>query len=650
MTSSAPRRSLVGLALVAAVLCLSAAPAALGASAPPALLEIRRVDSTDLSNVVVTFTYAGQPDDVNSLKLAENGDDITSHSPATLVNATVGGTATVVVIDASESAKLMLDPFKQAVLSFLATTQGSGQTAIVATNKLASLRAGMTADTNVLTNAVNSITSSGEGGVWSGVESAVRSLRLESALVPNIVIVTDGNGLGSQAQASPGVIADVLSSGATVYTVALNAQNLDPTSFQALANQTGGGYVEVTDTAAVQAPLEDIGKAVAGTYQVTYASKAEAGLNRLDMSVGSSATRVSFVSGSMTNGSNALAYQAPIGTGGLLHVKYFQEHGKTLGVVLVLIAAVLGAYAIGMIFVRDTAGLTAALRPYSDGYNTAAGDDDDEAQGAAQTAFIQRAVALTGQFAERRGFLTKVEDKLERANMPLRAAEAIFFFAAASTIATLLVLVITRNPLVTVIALLVMVLLPPAILNFMAGRRKKKFRGALPDMLQLLSGTLRAGYSMMQGVEAVSQEIIDPMGSELRRVVTEARLGRPLEESLDAVAVRMDSPDFAWAVMAIRIQREVGGNLSELLLTVSETMTQRERLRRDINGLTAEGRVSAIVLGILPIALGLAMYVINPEYMSVLIHESIGHLLLLGGVLLMGAGFAWMWKMIQIEV
>jgi tight adherence protein B len=155
---------------------------------------------------------------------------------------------------------------------------------------------------------------------------------------------------------------------------------------------------------------------------------------------------------------------------------------------------------------------------------------------------------------------------------------------------------------------------------------------------------------MMQGVEAVSQEVAEPMGRELRRVVTEARLGRPLEESLDAVADRMASADFAWAVMAIRIQREVGGNLSELLLTVAETMTQRERLRRDINSLTAEGKVSAYVLGILPIALGLAMYVINPEYMSVLLHESTGHLLLLGGVLLMAAGFAWMWKLIQIEV
>jgi hypothetical protein len=154
------------------------------------------------------------------------------------------------------------------------------------------------------------------------------------------------------------------------------------------------------------------------------------------------------------------------------------------------------------------------------------------------------------------------------------------------------------------------------VLDFLARRRRKQFETMLPDTLQLLASTLRAGYSLMQGVEAVSQEVSEPMGRELRRVVTEARLGRPLEESLDAVAERMGSNDFAWAVMAIRIQREVGGNLSELLVTVGDTMTERERLRRDVNALTAEGRVSAIVLGILPIGVGAFIAMGNPGYLD----------------------------------
>ena len=140
------------------------------------------------------------------------------------------------------------------------------------------------------------------------------------------------------------------------------------------------------------------------------------------------------------------------------------------------------------------------------------------------------------------------------------------------------------------------------------------------------------------------------MGVELRRVVTETQLGRPLEESLDTVAERMESDDFGWAVMAIRIQREVGGNLAELLLTVADTMTQRERLRREVNSLTAEGRVSAIVLGALPVALGVIMYVLNPDYTGMLLTERSGNIALGVAIVVAIAGFFWMKKIIDIDV
>jgi tight adherence protein B len=172
----------------------------------------------------------------------------------------------------------------------------------------------------------------------------------------------------------------------------------------------------------------------------------------------------------------------------------------------------------------------------------------------------------------------------------------------------------------------------------------------LPDMLSLLAGTLRAGYSLMQGVEAVSQEVAEPMGLELRRVVTESRLGRPLEEALDGVGERMGSPDFAWAVMAIRIQREVGGNLSELLLTVADTMVQRERLRRDVAALTAEGRVSAYVLIALPIGLGAVMFVMNKEYTEKLLTTTLGNVLLGMAVVSATIGYFWMRKIINIKL
>src|SRR5690606_22030938 len=137
----------------------------------------------------------------------------------------------------------------------------------------------------------------------------------------------------------------------------------------------------------------------------------------------------------------------------------------------------------------------------------------------------------------------------ERADLPLRAAEALFFYVAGLVlvgVGAVFLLGLAPGLLVTLFA----ALLPPAALNFLAARRARQFVAQLPDTLHLLSGSLRAGYSLMQGVEAVAQEVEEPMAKELRRVIPEARLGREAEDALDSVAERMASPDFAWAVMA----------------------------------------------------------------------------------------------------
>jgi tight adherence protein B len=169
-------------------------------------------------------------------------------------------------------------------------------------------------------------------------------------------------------------------------------------------------------------------------------------------------------------------------------------------------------------------------------------------------------------------------------------------------------------------------------------------------MLQLLAGTLRAGYSLPQGLEAVSHEIAEPMGYELTRAMTEARLGREIEEALEGVATRLDSPDFAWAVMAISIQREVGGNLNELLMTVSDTMIARERLAGEVRALTAEGKLSAAILGGLPPGLGFVMWLMNPTYIESLFTSSLGKGFIVAGVISGGIGLAWMRKIITINV
>ena len=155
-------------------------------------------------------------------------------------------------------------------------------------------------------------------------------------------------------------------------------------------------------------------------------------------------------------------------------------------------------------------------------------------------------------------------------------------------------------------------------------KRLAAFNAQLAETMTLMAGGLSAGLSLPQAVDTVVREGHQPMAGELGRALVEQRLGIPIEETLDNVAERMESEDFGWVVMAIRIQREVGGNLAELLNTVSDTLREREYLRRQVRVLSAEGRFSGYVLTALPIALFCYMLVFKREFIEPMYHDRHG--------------------------
>ncbi len=175
-----------------------------------------------------------------------------------------------------------------------------------------------------------------------------------------------------------------------------------------------------------------------------------------------------------------------------------------------------------------------------------------------------------------------------------------------------------------------------------ASKRQAAFADQLPDALQLLAGGIRAGFGLMQAIDNVAGELPAPAGEEFQRVKVEIHLGRDTNEALRAMALRVGSQDFEWVVEAIEINREVGGDLGEILDSVGGTIRDRNRLRRRIKSLSAEGRVSAVVLGILPVALIALISVINPSYLAELTDSPPGQVMIAGGLIAMVCGIFWM--------
>lgn len=276
--------------------------------------------------------------------------------------------------------------------------------------------------------------------------------------------------------------------------------------------------------------------------------------------------------------------------------------------------------------------------------------DDDAPRGTGrEPSLVHEVVTLTGRMADRLGLLARVEQRLVQADLPLRAPEAIVVATGVGTFGTLLALVLL-GPVVALLVGAGLAVGPFVHLEFRRTRRLRRFEEQLPNTLNLLSGSLRAGFSFIQGLEAVAEEASEPSRRELQRVFGEARLGRPVEDALADSALRMHSVDLEWAVMAIRIQREVGGNLAELLDTVAHTMTDRERLRHEVAALTAEGRMSAWVLGVFPPAFGVILYLLQPTYMAALLRDPTGLAALVGSAVMAVLGFAWLRKIMRIQV
>lgn len=613
-------------------------------------LFIRGVDATDPAKTNVDYVATGG--DGATAQVTFNGQQLTPIAPiTTILNASPKpqvGVSLVIDTGPNMNDTNALVTLKDSAKEFVRAASGKGvEVAVYQAGDRPNLVQSFTTDVTKLTNAIDRLTPTKTNAVWATLRQAGGGYGQDNRAQPNIVLAVGDDDTVSAADqtAAQGAI---VGAGASVFALEFTGRGMDPSPYNALVQEAGGTVQTTADGG-------QMGTLLANTQDILinkqFRAVVDSGLKNGDIvdvtvKVGDQTAKASIVIGAAAQGAKQLNPQVVSGGGPLSFLS--NGLGLVLGLLLFLAAVAFFIYALVLLFVPDNS-LSNVLQAY-DGFAADEEDEDVGSAAVAKSALLQRAVELTEQVAESQGYLSRAEAALERANLPLRAGEALFFYIALVVVTTVVFLLVSRNLFVGLIIGVVVAIIPPAVINFLASRRRRKFMQQLPDTLQLLSGTLRAGYSLMQGVEAVSQEVDDPMGVELRRVVTESRLGRPLEESLEGAAERMDSPDFAWAVMAIRIQREVGGNLSELLLTVAETMTARERLRRDVRTLTAEGRMSAIVLGILPIGLGAIMFLINPDYMSQLYKTTIGIILSIAAAVAMGIGFFWMKKIIDIEI
>ena len=562
----------------------------------------------------------------------------------------------MLVVDISGSMKgAGIAGVKQAAAAFLTAVPPDVRVGLVTVSTTAHLVATPTTDRKALQADVVALQVQGNTALYDGTLLALQAVGTQGSRT--IVLLTDGHDEGSKAPLAQVLTALQDSKGVTLDAVSFGTASAQVEPLRQLTT-VSGGRILATDQAGDFAPAflqaaQDIATEVLVTAKVPAAL------------TGSSVTiRVSARAGSSTIGDSAFvplaALPAPSPsqhqTGPLpvaIHpAQLGSSHAMRIGLIAVFVglAGVLGvlAWNASIVDARDTrvrrrlsfytlTGRSARAEPQS----TALGD----------SSVARSAVQLAGRLVISRDFDAKVGRRLDGAGVPLKPAEWVVIQAGSAVgIGLLFLLLSGGSPVAAILGLIVGFGGPIGYLIIKESRRSAAFLEQLPDTLQLISGSLSVGHSLPQAMDAVVREELQPVSVEFNRALVETRLGMPAEDALQGIATRMDSQDFAWVVMAIRIQREVGGNLAEVLTTVAATIRERERLRRQVRGLSAEGRLSAWILGALPPVFATYLVIARPGYIAPLFTDPLGIVMLVVMVILMTVGVVWLSRIVKVEV
>ena len=633
-------------------------------SAPPRI-EITDVNLDRYPRVTMTVDLRNIPDlDPSRVAISENGTPIEDLEVNTLEQS-FQRIGIVLAIDTSGSMSTndAIEAAKTAALAFIAQKRPQDWMALITFDDEVQVLSGFTNDGSALSSRVETIEASGGTAFYDAIIKAADLYRDIANEERNLIILTDGAdsvyAADEREDAKQSALDAVQEVGVRVFGVALEGDDFSPDDVEEFALATEGLFRTTPDPEQLEALYGDIRRELNNKLVLQFTAS-EQQTTDVDFQVSYGALRGSATIAVPGYATTTLATTTT--TGPLVFVppspvapseSTLPASNTTLRIAATIAVFIALALFIVIVIRLDPdadqdSSVGARLRAY--GRRGAARPTEAATGIMARIPFLRRFTERAEEAARRRGVLAALNSALEQGNIPLRPGEAMAAAVGLSIIAAVLIGVFTQSPTWGIGAFLGALILMAALVQVAGEREKRRFEAQLPDTLTLISTSLRAGYSLLQAVEAVAAEAPDPTSREFGRAIAESRLGRPVVQSLEGIAERMRSEDFEWAVMAIEIQREVGGNLAEVLQIVAETMLQRNRLRREVKALTAEGRISAIVLGAMPLGLFAFLFATNRQYLDPLITETVGRVAIGIGIGLLIVGAMWLRRITIIEV
>ena len=657
MTS--PSRGRAGRAVALLIALVAALGAVVGVAPAGAQqgdpIEFVGVDITEFPSVLLRVALspeAAEPGLTPDQLVVTENDEPVDATVTPLADQQVG---VVLVLDTSGSIRAALGAAKSAARDLLDVLPSDAPVSVIGFGSTAQVASEFTTDRDATTVAIDGLGAQGGTALNDALLLAAQQTEASPADRNAIVVLSDGADSDSQATADEAT--DALSdSESDFYLVSLQTGETDAAALADLAEAAGGRVVSASDPDALAATYVDLGQRIVNQFEVAFTSATSARTGRWQVAIEGTDAEGTYTLAlpDRTETSEDTETETERALPGVLDSRA-DPHLLEQDWVLWVGAAAIGiAIAVLLALAVPTGAGTAgkAIGRRREKRRSLGSDavQTSDSSGAERALDSVRAAAtrMASAAVERTESTGTIDAALDRAGLVMRAGEyaalVVAIAAAAGVLGYLLF-----GAVIGAVGLLVPLLGAKAFLDFKASRRNKAFGDQLSDALMIMSGALRSGFGVGQAIDTVGEEMDDPLGQEFRRAILETRLGRDVEDALEGIAARVKNEDFAWVVDAMRINRTVGGDLAQILDQVGETIRARNRLKRQVSALTAEGRISAMVLGFLPIGMGLILYSSNPDYMEPLFSRTIGLIMLGVAVTLLVAGALWLKKLIDVE-
>ena len=545
----------------------------------------------------------------------------------------------VLALDTSRSmAGKPLAEAAAAATSFVASKPGCDRIALVTFGQRASQQGPFSSATIDADNALRTLAVGANSGtaLWDAVDLSARLLASQQG-GRVLVLLTDGNDVGSHVSARE-ALKSLHRAGAVAYPIAFGTK-ADTSDLKRLAGESGGSFHAAASSGTLTSIYSSIARELRRTWRLRYLTSARPGDTlKLKATVARLGSDKSTVTVPNADGSTPKTNPSPLLPGPL--------YGPLGNLLFALVAGAL-VLASAVLFASTLRGtfLKRRLAPHIDSTR----HRSKRRTGRERLDWMNGLFRVTENTLGQRRQWRNLQLLLQRADLPLRTVEFAWLLLGGAVLFAIVAALAGGGGLAVLSMFLVGGFVPYVFVWMKAHRRIRAFEDQLPDLLITMAASLKAGHSFKQGLQSVVDEGQEPAAKELRRILTDTQLGRPMEEALNDTAERIGSKNFSFVITAVNIQRQVGGSLAGLFDMVADTVRDRQQFARKIRSLTAMGRMSAYTLVGLPFFIAGALTLLNPSYMAPLYNTHTGHLLIVGGLTVMAFGSLILKKIVSFK-